>query len=265
MSVNSKQNIVFIGAGNLATNLAIALFNCGYNIIQVFSRSQESAEKLSSKVNSSYTTSLLNIVQDADLYIISVPDKAVKEIVAQMPLYKGIVAHTSGSVDVSILSKYRENGYGVIYPFQTFSKKRIVPFENIPICIEANDNKSFDILNQIASSISNTIIRMDSNTRSWLHLTGVFTNNFTNHLLTLSQQISQEKGFDFKILKPLAIETIQKAFDISPDNAQTGPAVRFDDDTIKLHLEKLKEYSPELADIYKALTLSIQSTIDNKK
>jgi len=261
MSLQSKPNIVFIGAGNLATNLAIALFKADYKILQVYSRSQESAVTLSSKVNSTFTTSLKEIIQSADLYIISIPDKAVKKVVEQMPLYKGIVVHTSGSTDVSTLSKFGTNGYGVFYPFQTFSKNRIVPFENIPICIEANNNNTYDKLLQIALSISKLTIQMDSNARSWLHLTGVFTNNFTNHLLSLSQQISQGKGFDFNLLKPLAIETIQKAFDINPINAQTGPAIRFDDDTIKLHIEKLKGYSPELADIYKALTLSIQSSI----
>lgn len=261
MSVNSKPNIVFIGAGNLATNLAIALYKTDYKILQVYSRSQESAETLSSKINSSFTTSPINIIKDADLYIISVPDKAIKEVVEQMPLYKGIVVHTSGSTDVSVLSKFEINGYGVFYPFQTFSKNRIVSFENIPICIEANNDDTYNKLYQIASSISKLSIKMDSSTRSWLHLTGVFTNNFTNHLLSLSQQISKGKGFDFNLLKPLAIETIHKAFDINPINAQTGPAARFDNDTIKLHVEKLKEYSPELADIYKALTLSIQSSI----
>jgi len=261
MPQSLKPKIVFIGAGNLATNLAMALFNGGYQIIQVYSRSQVSAGNLSSKVNSPFTTSLKGIIQNADLYIISVPDKAVREVVEQMPLNKGLVVHTSGSTDISVLSKFGVNGYGVFYPFQTFSKNRIISFENIPICIEASNDDSYNKLYLIASSISNSIIKMDSSTRSWLHLTGVFTNNFTNHLLALSQQISKGKGFDFNLLKPLAIETIQKAFDISPANAQTGPAIRFDIDTIKLHVEKLKEYSPELADIYKALTLSIQSSI----
>jgi len=100
---------------------------------------------------------------------------------------------------------------------------------------------------------------MDSNTLTWLHLTGVIVNNFTNHLLALSHQVSKEKGFSFELLRPLINETVKKAFEIDPIAAQTGPAVRFDQNTINLHIHRLKEYSPELADIYKALTLSIQS------
>ena len=35
--------IVFIGAGNLATNLAKALYYKGFRIVQVYSRTEESA------------------------------------------------------------------------------------------------------------------------------------------------------------------------------------------------------------------------------
>ena len=38
--------IVFIGAGNLATNLAKALYRKGFRIVQVYSRTMESARTL---------------------------------------------------------------------------------------------------------------------------------------------------------------------------------------------------------------------------
>lgn len=259
-----KPKVVFIGAGNLATNLAISLFNAGCSILQVYSQSNNSAQHLSSKVKSIHTNSIANINQDADIYFICVPDKAIQTIVDQLCINKGIVVHTSGSTDISVLAKFQKNGYGVFYPFQTFSKNRIVPFDNIPISINANSEQTFIELSKIGSLVSKKIIQMNSETLSWLHLSGVLTNNFTNHLLAVSHQLSIEKGFSFELLKPLVLETVQKAFDGNPIDAQTGPAVRFDHDTINLHIKKLKEYSPELADIYKALTLSIQSLAEKK-
>lgn len=262
MTSDKSPRIVIIGAGNLATNLSIALFNADCQILQVFSRSVNSARSLANKVESTFTDSIANITSDADYYFICVPDKAILGIAEELKNVKGIVVHTSGSTDISALSKFSNNG--VFYPFQTFSKSKIIPFKNIPICITANNDNTFNKLYNLASLASNRVLPMDSETRSWLHLSGVIANNFANHLLALSYQLSVEKGFDFELLKPLVQETIEKAFEGNPSEAQTGPAIRFDQSTINLHISKLKEYSPELADIYKALTLSIQSFAKNK-
>jgi len=257
MTSVKKPSIVFIGAGNLATNLALALYNADCIILQIYSRSINSAQLLANRIVSNYTNSIANINIEADFYFICIPDKAILGVVEKLKGIKGIVVHTSGSTDISALSRF--NNHGVFYPFQTFSKSRIIPFDDIPICIDANNDDTHNRLNNLALLISKRVLPMNSETRSWLHLSGVIANNFTNHLLALSFQLSVEKGFSFELLKPLVLETVQKAFDGNPSNSQTGPAVRFDESTINLHIEKLKEYSPELADIYKALTLSIQS------
>lgn len=259
MSFEGKPKVVIIGAGNLATNLAIALYSSGCQVLQVFARRKEAAIELATKVKSDFTSSIYTISQNADIYFICVPDKVIKEVAENLLVNEGIIVHTSGSTDIEVLSSVRSKKYGVFYPFQTFSKARIVPFSNIPICLNANSNQTFEYLNAVASMLSNNIVRMDSRTLTWLHLTGVITNNFTNHLLAIAHQISKEKGFDFELVKPLIEETIKKAFDLNPIASQTGPAIRNDQSTINLHIEKLKDYSPELADIYKALTLSIQS------
>ena len=48
--------IVLIGAGNLATNLAKALYRKGFRIVQVYSRTEESARELAQKVEAEYTS-----------------------------------------------------------------------------------------------------------------------------------------------------------------------------------------------------------------
>ena len=49
------ENVVLIGAGNLATQLALALHDKGIQVKQVFSRKIESAKELAEKVNASFT------------------------------------------------------------------------------------------------------------------------------------------------------------------------------------------------------------------
>ena len=86
--------------------------------------------------------------------------------------------------------------------------------------------------------------------------TAVFVCNFTNHMLTLGKDIACNAGVTFDVLEPLVNETVTKAFELGPENSQTGPAYRFDKGTIKRHIDLLS-FSPEMQNIYRQLTRSI--------
>ena len=68
-------------------------------------------------------------------------------------------------------------------------------------------------LEQFASKLSGTIVPMSSEQRRWLHLSGVFACNFTNHMLALAYQLTTEHHISFEVVKPLVEETIRKAFE----------------------------------------------------
>ena len=85
-------------------------------------------------------------------------------------------------------------------------------------------------------------------------------NNFANHLFQIGNDICNENGVSFEILKPLILETANKLNTLSPKEAQTGPAKRGDTSTINKHLDFLTD--PNQKEIYKILTKSI---IDNDK
>lgn len=97
--------------------------------------------------------------------------------------------------------------------------------------------------------------------RAKLHLAAVFCNNFVNHLYALTQQYCAAEGLDFELLKPLIRETAQRIQTMTPDAAQTGPAIRRDEATIRKHLELLQNY-PQLQEFYERFTLSIQQRSD---
>lgn len=63
--------IVFIGAGNLATNLAKALYYKGFRIVQVYSRTEESARALAEQVEAVYDGFTGNIKRSPIIYCIS--------------------------------------------------------------------------------------------------------------------------------------------------------------------------------------------------
>jgi len=254
------MKIVLIGAGNLATNLALGLVKQSYNISQVYSKTIESAKTLAALTNSKATNDISEIEKDAHLYIFSVKDSALEEVLNNIPPNNGLWVHTSGSIPMSVFENHNQN-YGVIYPFQTFSKQRRVNFREIPVFIEANTEENFDKLCSIFLSISGKIFPLSSEKRKYVHLTGVFACNFVNHLYEISSRILEKEDIPFDIVLPLIDETAAKVHDMKPKDAQTGPAVRYDRNIIDKHLALIKD--ERLKEIYRLMSEDIHETNSN--
>ena len=127
------MNVIMIGAGNVATHIALRLKEKGHTPIQVWSRTKESAKTLAEQTGSRPVTSIDDIRTDADIYIISVKDDALQDVAKQLgekPI-NGIVIHTAGSMAMDVLEGSCKH-YGVLYPMQTFSKAKTVDFGHIP-------------------------------------------------------------------------------------------------------------------------------------
>ena len=263
MKQSNSPKIVFIGAGNLATCLSLALKEKGYCICQVFSRTENSARTLAEKLGCVWTTRIQEIQQDADLYLFSVKDSALQQLIETIPPNNGIWAHTAGSMPIDIFPA-TNNRCGVFYPLQTFSKERSVDFTEIPIFLEAREANVYAFLNKIARALSHNVIEATSLQRQYLHIAAVFACNFTNHLYAIAENILSIHGLDFKALIPLILETAQKTRAYHPIDAQTGPAVRYDENVINKHLSLLSD-APVLQTLYKELSQHIhQYAIDKK-
>lgn len=245
----------FIGAGNLATQLAKALQIEGNFISQVYSRTEKSARELGEILSAKYVTEVNSIDRSVDVYFVALKDSALEEVLSQMDFGDKLVVHCSGSLPLSILDKHSKNT-GVFYPLQTFSKTRNVEFRTIPVFVEANTPENEAILCNLAGQISDTVQLLDSVKRKALHLSAVFACNFVNHLYTVSAEILKSKNIPFEVLKPLILETAQKVQDVMPESAQTGPAVRFDENIISEHLKELEEFS-DYRQLYSLLSKSI--------
>lgn len=256
------MKIVFIGAGNVATHLATELNKYDNNILQIYSRTMESAEVLASKIGAQATNNISQVIPDADIYIFSVKDSILEELASQLSPNKGLWLHTAGSMPLSVLEKYNSR-CGVLYPFQTFTKERIVEWEDIPVFVEANNSDNLAILTKIASELSNKVKEISSEKRRYLHLTGVFACNFTNHMYALSAEMLKKADLPFDVALPLIEETCAKLQELSPREAQTGPAIRYDENVINRHLAMIED--DEVRAIYKLISENIhqKSQSDN--
>ncbi len=257
-----NKTIVWIGAGNLATQMALEMHRNGLSIQQVYSRTAESAKALAQQLQTASCTSLQEVI-DADIYIFALKDTALEEVIAQMPHRKGIWIHTSGSMPMDVFKGNVEH-YGVLYPLQTFSKNKKVDWSTIPLFIEASDESTLMTIQELAHTFHSSYQVLSSEERKYIHLAAVFACNFSNHMFALATDILQKANVSFDILKPLIKETIQKLDTLSPLEAQTGPAVRYDTNVIDKHLNLLKE-QPELQNIYERMSKSIHQTHLKKK
>ncbi len=256
------QTITLLGAGNLATRVGFELKKAGLEIVQVYSRTEESASSLATKLGASFTNNPEQINTKSDLVLIALKDDAILEVLGQIDVEKSFIAHTAGSVTLSMLTRY-SSICGVFYPLQTFSKNREVDFSQIPVCVEANTLKGKKLLMELGGKISNEVHEINSDERRVLHLSAVFTCNFVNHFYHLGNELLEADGLDFNLLKPLIQETASKVMELKPIDAQTGPAVRYDETIINKHL-KILEQTPELRKIYSFVSESIHQTHKKK-
>jgi len=227
--------VVLIGRGRLATNLLAALQQAGHEVVSINSRTLE------------------GLPLEADAFIVAVKDSALEEVIrrATKGREQQLFLHTAGSMPMSLFEGHTSR-YGVFYPMQTFSKERLVDFAEIPVFIEGAD----PAIRPLAESISRRVYELSTEARKYLHLSAVFACNFVNHCYALSAELLEQHGLPFDVMLPLIDETARKVHELHPHDAQTGPAVRYDENVIRMQSALLAD-NPELQQIYELLSLDI--------
>ena len=253
------KTISVVGSGNVAEAIALAVAECKeLQLKQIVARNPERGSALAEMTGAEWTADVEQAAE-ADLYIISVSDRAVGEVASRLPLRADtIVAHTAGSVEMDVLG---ERERGVFYPFQTFTAGRRVDFQQVPLFVEGCDEPTTVELERVAHLLSHRVYRATSQRRREIHLTGVLACNFVNALYAMAaDRLSEREGLPFDILRPLIEQTARKAVEADhPREVQTGPAVRGDKAVTARHCEMLAGDSRE-EEIYKLLTEYIWET-----
>lgn len=248
------MDIVIIGTGNTASVLGRKLKAAGHEIVQVYGRDSRAASDLAYELDTE-STNYWNVVnRNAHLYILAVSDIAIAEVIEELRLPGSTVVHTAASVSREVL-RPASGHYGVLYPLQSLRKEnRELP--DIPVIIDASDDETLGLLDELAHSISDRVVVAGDEERAKLHLAAVFCNNFANHLYALTEAYCRKEGIDFTLLLPLIKETGERLAHMTPADSQTGPAIRKDANTIERHRQMLQSH-PGLLSFYELFTASI--------
>ena len=256
--MKALKSAVIIGSGNLAEALARAIAASDLELRQLYARNEARGRAIAALTGTETASRPEELCTTADLYLIAVSDSAVGEVARTLPIPSGaVVAHTAGSVSLEALPE-QYSRRAVFYPMQTFTKGRAVDFRAIPIFVEAADAALQADVEAFARHLSQTVLQADSARRAKVHLAAVFACNFANRCYGMAAEILERRGIPFDVMLPLIDETARKVHYMSPREAQTGPAVRYDAGVIVAQ-SALLAGRPDLRRIYDAMSESIHN------
>jgi len=256
-----KFKIAILGAGNVAWHLAPALENAGHEVTEVYARDIKKAQMITERLYSAEPKDNLDFSESkAEIFILAVKDSAIPDLADEVILPEGsILIHTSGTQPLDILGYSSASFTGIFYPLQSFTRDRKLDFEDVPFLLESDDEETLQKLKKLAKSLSPQMYVVRSKDRKAIHVAAVFASNFSNHMIRIVEEIMRRQGVDFEMIKPLIIETISKSLQIGAKNAQTGPAIREDFETLEDHHQFLS-YNEQLAEIYRLISQDIMDS-----
>lgn len=233
--------ISIVGTGNLAWHLSEALFRSGHTLLEFCGRSAESTRICAARVDAQPIEHPSLMSNDADFIFLCVSDTAIAEVSQQLPEGKSARIHCSGSTSIQIL---QGNYSGVFYPLQSFRKSSSVRWSEIPVLVEGSTLEVTEALFHLASSLGCPTEAKTESDRQQIHLAAVLASNFVNLMWQKAEELCLQAGLEPELLHPLMEETLNKAIQLGCSQAQTGPAVRGDKNTMEEHLARLESHAP---------------------
>ena len=237
------MRIAIIGAGSVGTNLHHGFALKGIKTELVHGRPLTD-EKTSREA--------IEQLPQADVYIYTIADHALKAVVETVHAPKAIHLHTSGTMPIEVFGPDKPHS-GILYFLQSFSRDVLIDeWSGIPCFISGHNIDDIAAIYSLAQTLTSRIYEANQHDRERLHVAGVFANNFTNLMYRMAQEILGDTQIPFAALLPLIDQTAAKVHTLSPRDAQTGPAKRHDEEVMAHHLEVLQR--PEQKEVYSLLS-----------
>jgi predicted short-subunit dehydrogenase-like oxidoreductase (DUF2520 family) len=260
----AKPRIAIVGPGRLGTALTLELKRAGYTISEIVSRnsagSKRKARELAGKVEASASTSA-NARLDADLVWFCLPDReiaAVSQALASSIDWKRKTAfHSSGALASNELKVLRRRGAAVasVHPMMTFVSGSIPSLKGVPFAVEG-DAAAFRVARQIVKRLGGEALTIRKQHKAAYHAWGAFASPLLVATLVTAEQLARAIGLSAaqarKRMLPIVRQTLANYEALGPAGAFSGPIVRGDAETVRKHLQVLRN-APEAKDVYLAL------------
>ena len=262
-----KPRIAIVGAGNLASALAVSLGRNGYVIDAVFARARHAslrkAQRLAKQVGAHALTDSSRTLR-ANLIWFCVPDAEIARAARTLPKqidWKGTVAfHSSGALSSDELAILRSRGASVasVHPLMTFVRGSRPPLAGVPFALEG-DAPAVRMARHIIADIGARAYPIRKTDKAAYHAWGTFASPLFTALLATAERVAALAGVNRKAAKrrmiPILLQTLANYAAFEADDAFSGPIIRGDVDTVKRHLQVLRG-APAAREVYAALARS---------
>ena len=257
------MKIAIVGAGRVATALAVAWLDAGHEIA-VASHGQTTEDRHDAFLAGTRLVLAHEAARSADVVVIGVPDASITAVCESLSredaLHEGqVVLHLSGAAGLEVFEAARSKGVQLlaVHPLQTFPtvESAIARLAGTPMAVTAEDEETASTGERLARDVGGEPFRLDAETRPLYHAAAVFASNYLVAVTAQAESLFRAAGLPdpLGVFMPLARASLDNVAELGPEAALTGPVVRGDAVTVRRNLEALAERSPEAVAPYVAL------------
>jgi predicted short-subunit dehydrogenase-like oxidoreductase (DUF2520 family) len=260
-----KPHIAIVGAGNLASALAVSLREAGYVIEQIISRSGAAsfrrARRLARKIGAPVIAAGRAKIR-ARIVWFCVPDGAISaaaQSLAEATDWSAKVAlHSSGALTSDELAVLRKRGAAVasVHPLMTFVRGSRPALDGVPFAIEG-DSIAVRTASTIVRNLRGQVFTIRKEYKEAYHAWGTFASPLLTALLAASERVAVAAGVNRKAARermlPILRQTLANYALSGASESFSGPVPRGDVATVRKHLKVLAKI-PQAREVYIALT-----------
>ena len=254
-----KPRIAFVGAGRVGGVLAVAFRRAGWDVTAVASRDDARREHFTQLVPGVRAfADPHNVLDEADLIFLTVPDDAIAGLAGGLHLYSGqALVHTSGALPASVLEPAMAAGTsaGSFHPLVAFAdhERALADLQGSTVAVEG-DESLLPLLADLAESIGAKAVTLPEGGKTAYHAAAMMAAGGLVGLLDAIAAVAQGAGLDeptsLAVYIPLARQSLANAERLGIDAALTGPLLRGDVGTLRGHLRTLSEHAPDALPLY---------------
>ena len=258
-----RSSIAIVGAGRLGSALAFQLKAAGYPISEIVCRSGRGAKRrahlLARRVGAVAITADQKYLS-ADIVWFCVPDAQIEPVArdfSNQSWTKKIALHSSGVLASDALGVLRKQGasIGSAHPLMTFVAGSSPDLKGVPFAIEG-DRVAAQAAARIARKLGGKPFPIRAQEKPAYHAFATMICPLLVSLLATSEEAAELAGISaanaHTRMAPILRQTISNYEKLGAARAFTGPFVRGDAETVRLHLEVLSQV-PEVLDSYVSL------------
>jgi predicted short-subunit dehydrogenase-like oxidoreductase (DUF2520 family) len=273
--MSAKPRIAIVGAGSLASALAVALHDAGYAIDEIVSREQAAslrrARRLARQVGASAAT-VARARMQAEVVWFCVPDGAITgaaESLADAVEWKGRVAlHSSGALTSDELALLRRRGAASasVHPLMTFVRGSRPSLVDVPFALEG-DTAAVRMARRIVKKLGGRKYSIRKEDKAAYHAWGTFASPLLTALLVTGEHVAAAAGVRRKAARQMMLAMIRQTLAnyaaLEGAGAFSGPIIRGDIDTVKRHLRTLRSI-PLAQEVYVSLARAALAYLPGK-